>query len=254
MAQQFFRKLYRRLKSEGTRYIGKVGLFAVAVTIVSYWISYQDRITTRQNSAWDSLRAAISWTEAEYDHYGNFGQIAAIQTLTHDCGRWWRNTFLEPAFELIFPDCVDLKSVVLSRMELGGLQAAGATFSYGNLSCTNLATANLRNAALISVDLHGAYMAGADLSGANLTGDNVDFRLTNLSWVGLNSSTQVNLTKLKCACINFDINPDGTKTPQVHDKTGASTDIIKGLRGLKECPTIQNTCDPKVMDNWTCAQ
>lgn len=246
--------LYRHLKSEGARYISKVGIVAALVTVIGYWISYQHSVESRLNTAWDNLRAAITWTEDNPFHYGNVGQIAAIETLTRDCDRWWTNRFLEPIFGLVFHSCVDLKSVVLARMDLGSLQAPGVSFAHADLSCTNLAKANLRQATLTDGNFHGSYMAGADLRGAYLNGDNIDLRLTNLSWALFDSATQVNATKLKCACINSDTNTDGTHSPQVTTAYGASSDTIKSLSGLKACPAIQNTCEPTVMDNWTCSE
>ncbi len=251
---KFLKWLYHHLKSEGARYIGKVGVFAALVTMVSYWISYQDSVETRLNTAWDNLRAAITWTEDNPFHYGNVGQIAAIETLTRDCDRWWTNSFLEPIFGLVFHSCVDLNSVVLARMELGSLQASGASFTHADLSCTNLAKANFRHATLKDGNFHGSYMAGADLRGADLTGDNIDLRLTNLSWAMFDSATQINATQLKCACINSDTNADGTRIPQVSAAYGASSDTIKLLSGLKACPAVQNTCEATVMDNWTCSE
>jgi hypothetical protein len=251
---KFLKWLYRHLKSEGARYLAKAGLFAAVVTMVSYWTSYQDSVENRLNTAWDNLRAAITWTEDNPFHYGNVGQIAAIETLTRDCDRWWVNSFLEPVFGLVFHSCVDLKSVILARMELGSLRAPGASFTRADLSCTNLAKANFRHATLTDGSFHGSYMAGADLRGADLTGDSIDLRLANLSWALFDSATKTNASKLKCACINFDTNADGTRAPQVSAAYGPSPDTIKLLSGLKACPAVQNTCDPTVMDNWTCSE
>ncbi len=255
MARQLLRKAFQSLRSETARLIGKVGLFAILVTVVSYWISYQDRIANRQNAAWDNLRAAIGWVESP-GHWGNAGQIGAIQTLTHDCGHWWRNTFLQPAFELIYHDCVDLNSMSLTKMELGRLQAIGANFSHGDLSCTNLADANLRSATLQATNFSGSNLAGIDLRGAVLTGDrpddDADFLLADLSWAFMDSATKVNLTKLKCACIDFALNRDGKVGPATDRQHITSPEILAVMRGLKACP--DNKCDAETKKAWKCSE
>src|SRR5262245_35645643 len=152
MIMRFLKRLYKYTTSAAARYISKVGLFAVAVTIVSYWISYDDKIANRHESAWSTLRAAIAWTQAKDNRWGNVGQIDAIQSLTRHCDRWWRRTFLRPVFEIFFQDCVDLNSLSLERTELGGLKAASANLSHGDFACSNLTTANLRRANLQGVN------------------------------------------------------------------------------------------------------
>jgi hypothetical protein len=254
MAVQFWRRLFDRLKSDTVGFVGKVGLFAVLVTIVSYWISYQDRIANRQNTAWDNLRAAIGWVESP-GHWGNAGQIGAIQTLTHDCSSWWRNTLLQPVFELVYHDCVDLNSMSLTYMELGGLQAAGSNFSYSDLSCTNLAQANFRNADLRATKFHGANVAGIDLRGAVLSGDRPDedaeFALADLSWAQIDQATKIKPAQLKCACIDFTLHPDGKHGPATDRQHVTAPEILAAMRGLKECP--DKKCDAATIKTWNCS-
>src|SRR5580704_6255908 len=124
------RRFIEYVRSDTTKTLAKAGFFTLAVTVVSYWVSFQDRIATRQESAWATIRAAIVWTQQDYRHWGNVGQLAAIETLTRHCGAWWRGTNLQPLLEIVFPDCVNLNSLSLERMDLGSLQAAGANFSH----------------------------------------------------------------------------------------------------------------------------
>jgi hypothetical protein len=251
------RQIYRRLKSEWARYIAKFGVFAITVALFSYWISYQDRIANRQNTAWENLRDAISWVDGK-NHWGNAGQVGAIQTLTHDCDRSGRNTFLRPVIDLIFPYCVDLNSLALKKMELGSLQAAGANFSHSDISCANLPQANLRDANLEDVDLGGSNLAGADLRGAHLSADDpqdnpsddANLWLTDLSWVKMDSSTKVDLSKLKCACIQQAKDTQGNIGPATGETYVTSSTILAELRGLHTCPV--NKCDPKTLNSWKC--
>lgn len=255
MAQQFWRKLYRRLKSDTVRYVRGVGWIVVATTALGYGISYLDRLASRHNTAWDNLRAAISWIESG-GHWGNAGQIEAIETLTRDCSRWWRGTVFQPAFGLIYDDCVDLNSMALSRMELGSLQAAGANFSRGDLSCANLARANLRNAQLQGTSFRGSNLAGIDLRGAILASerpeDDADFRLANISQAQFDSATVVKPEQLKCACVDFRQAANGDLERDIDEANIRSHEIRAAMRKLQRCP--ENKCDPATMKNWKCSE
>jgi hypothetical protein len=252
----FGQKLYLHLKSEGGNYIRKVGVFTIAVTIVSFWISYQDRTATRESAAWDQLRAAIGWIEADNkSHWGNAGQIGALQTLTHDCGHWWRSWFFAPFLDLFFPYCGDLKSLQLSNMELGGLQAEGADFSYGALNCANLSQANLRNANLKGIDFGGSSLAGADLRGAKLSSkdpqqpsDDANLRLTDLSWVFIDSTTEIKLSQLKCACVQKALDHYGNTIRATDDKHVTSSRILAEMQTLQFCPAEK--CSPAQTADW----
>jgi hypothetical protein len=253
MRQRFWSRFSKSAKVHSKRYIAKAGLFTLAVTVVSYWFSYQDRIASRHGDAWTTLRAAIIWTQADPYRWGNVGQIPAIQTLTRDCNRWWRNTLLESLFEIFFQDCVELNSLSLTHMELGGLKAAGANLSYGNFACTNLATADLRRANLKGADFHGANLAGTDLRGAKLL-ESVDLRIANLSWARFDSDTEINFEKLKCACVVVELRPDGSEYRQVHQQESSTQEIFDAMHQLKACPLQRNTCEPYMMDEWKCAE
>jgi hypothetical protein len=121
--RNFWQKLFDWLKSQALGYLRKAGILVVAITVVGYWISLYDKMANQREAAWGTLRAAISWIESDSNRIGNVGQIYAIQTLVRDCGWPWHKTFVEPVFDLLFPDYVELKSVQLGRMELGGLKA-----------------------------------------------------------------------------------------------------------------------------------
>ena len=236
-----------------TRSLGKVSLFTIAVTVVSYWISFEDRISSRHEAAWNTIRAAVVWMESNPYRRGNVGQINAIQTLVRHCGSWWRDTPFAYVFELVFQDCVDLNSLSLERMELGSLKAAGANFSQSNFDCTNLTIADLKNSNLQGASFRGADLSGADLRGADLTKD-VDLRLANVSWARFDTRTKINASALKCACII--VEQDEMNQPYRHITADqpARAEINDVLRKLKACPSERNKCEPSVMEAWKCGE
>jgi hypothetical protein len=245
------RKALKYIGSDAIRRLAKVGTFTIAVTVVSYWVSFQDRAAGRQDGAWATLRAAIVWTQGDIKHWGNVGQLAAIETLTRHCSAWWRGTFVQSAFEIIFPDCVDLNSLSLERMELGALKGPGANFSRSNFACTNLTKANLRNAVLDGSNFSGANLAGADFRGASLDGYPY-FNVTNVSWIQFDAATKINPDSLKCACVDQDRGRDGRLSRQIQESLPANLSDV--LKRVNICPSNTNTCEPRVQKNWKCIE
>ncbi len=250
-----FHYICRLLRSEGARYVRKIGIFAIGVAIVGYWISYQDRIADRQNKAWENLRAAINWVETA-DHWGNAGQGGAIELLTEDCDHWWRGTPLNSMLKIFFPYCVALNSVNLKRMELGSVQAAGANLSYSDISCANLAQANLRDARLQGTDFGGSNLAGADLRGAVFSDDrgqeapntDANFWLADMSWVFMDEATKIGTSNLKCGCIQKVRDTQGTLTSATDSEHITSPTLLALLRGLPACPA--DKCEARTLSNW----
>ena len=236
-----------------TRSLGKVSLFTIAVTVVSYWISFEDRISSRHEAAWNTIRAAVTWTQSNPYRWGNVGQIDAVQTLVRHCGSWWRDTPFAYVFELVFQDCVDLNSLSLERMELGSLKGAGANFSQSNFACTNLTIADLKNSNLQGASFRGAELSGADLRGADLTKD-VDLRLANVSWARFDTRTKVDASTLKCACITVEQDENNQPYRHITADQPAGEQINDVLRKLKACPSVRNKCEPSVMEAWKCAE
>jgi len=174
---------FKYIRSDATKHIAKVGTFTLAVTVVSYWISFQDRAASRQESAWTTLRAAIVWTQGDSYHWGNVGQLAA--------------------------------------MELGSLKGPGANFSHSNFACTNLAKADLRKATLDGADFRGAYLGGADFRGASMK-ENVGFKIANVSWIQFDAATAIDPKQLKCACVDQDKGDDGVLYRQIQNSLPAN--------------------------------
>jgi hypothetical protein len=238
----------RFIESQAIKGISKVGIFALAVSIIGYWISFEDRISNRQAGAWETLRSAIVWTQGNNQHWGNVGQLAAIETLTQSCSAWWRGTFVEPIFATIFSDCVDLNSVSLERMELGSLKGASGNFSQTNFACTNLARANFRKANLDGASFVGANMSGADVTGASLNG--INFKLANVSWIQIDASDPNSLNSLKCACLKQDTGHDGLLYRQIQKSVPQPVSEI--LNRINICPEQRNTCEDGVQKSWKC--
>lgn len=148
------------LRNSLRKTLKQTSVAAVLVAVIGYYFTYQDRIDTRQQNAWSVIRTALEWSENK--KWGNVGQIQAVETLTRDCDSWWLNT---PLKYLFGRDCVELKSLSLMSMDFGGLDAPGATLSYGFFACSNFAAARLRRARLDHTSLMASNLAGADLSG-----------------------------------------------------------------------------------------
>jgi hypothetical protein len=244
-----FFNVIKYIRSDTTKRLAKVGTFTLAVTVVSYWVSFQDRAANRQESAWATLRAAIVWTQENKEHWGNVGQLAAIETLTRQCGAWWHGTFLQSTFEIVFPDCVDLDSLSLKRMELGALKGPGANFSHSDFACTNLAKANFRKATLDGSNFSGANLAGIDFRGASLIGY-PDFRITNVSWIQFDADSKIDPNLLKCSCVDETTGGDGKTYREIQPSLPSPLSAL--LNRVKVCPSNTDTCDADVQKNWKC--
>jgi hypothetical protein len=227
----------------------KLSVFAIAGTIIGFWISYQDKIEIRHAAAWSTLREAIKWSVQS--NWGNVGHMTAIETLTRHCDSWWQGTLFEYAFAYFFQDCVALNSLYLMRMDLGGVNAAGANFSGSNLSCANFASANLRRANLQRVDFRASELSGADLRGADLS-QNISMRLANLSWARMDRDTKFDPQSLKCACISVEVGANGQS---IRHELVSDAPAVRDVAGqMKACPPELNRCDDPALVNWACAQ
>jgi hypothetical protein len=111
------------------RTIRQTSIAAVFVAVVGYYFTYQDRMDSRQQNAWNVVRIALGWSEN--NKWGNVGQVAAVETLTRDCDVWWINT---PLKYLLGRDCIPLNSLSLRALDFGDLNAPRANFSYAILS------------------------------------------------------------------------------------------------------------------------
>ena len=96
-----------------------LGVFAVAGTIIGFWYSIGDRAADRHQNAWQVVRDAISWSTAAGRAIS--GKVNAIETLTRDCGKPW---LLRTLLGHFFQDCVPMKSIRLTKMDLRDLNAS----------------------------------------------------------------------------------------------------------------------------------
>jgi hypothetical protein len=227
--------------------IKKLGVAAIIVTVVGYWFAYQDRIDSRQERAWDIVRAALDWSEK--NKWGNIGQIEAVETLTRDCDRWWRNVpGLGYLMEFLFRDCVPLKSLSLMRMDFGGLTAGGADLSYGYFACGNFAAAKLRNTNLSHASLMATDLSGADLSGAKLEGACLFY--ADVSSAKLTDATEIEPADLLKACIKTETNGGKTLRREV---AANGTKFEKVATQIPLCPDDPNRCGLlEAANGWNC--
>jgi hypothetical protein len=169
-----------------------LGVFAVAGTIIGFWYSIGDRAADRHQNAWQVVREAISWSER--GGTGNIGQVNAIETLTRDCGKPWP---LRTSLAHFFQDCLPMKSIRLTKMDLRDLNASGADFEDGFFSCSNFDRAKLIGTKLRNARLKWASLRHADLTKADLT----HACLFRADVAGAKLSDDVDRNMLKEACI-----------------------------------------------------
>src|SRR5262249_4753712 len=143
--------------------------------------------------------------------------------------------------------CESMKSVSLERLELGGLRAPKADFSYSNISCANLARANLANTNFEGATIHGSDLRGANLRGADLRVK--DFRATKLSWAFFDAKTKIDPDQIKCACVDFYADGGAQIQQDLPEK------IANILKTLQRCPPDNsNVCEPTFLDKWACSK
>jgi hypothetical protein len=169
-----------------------LGVFAVAGTIIGFWYTVAEKAADRHQNAWQVVREAINWSEE--GKRGNIGQVNAIVTLTRDCGKPW---LIRTLLSHFFQDCLPMKSIRLTKMDLRDLTASGADFEDGYFSCSNFDRAKLIGTNLSNARLKWASLRSADLTKADLTGT----CLFGADVAGARFSDNVDRNMLKTACI-----------------------------------------------------
>jgi hypothetical protein len=170
----------------------KIGVFAVAGTIIGFWYSFGEKATDRHQNAWQVVREAIKWSGE--GGTGNIGQVNAIETLTRDCSRPW---LLRTLLGHFFQDCLPMKSIQLTGMDLRELKASGADFGDAFFSCSNFDGAEFIGTKFPNARFKWASLRGADLTKADLTGA----CLFSADVAGAKFSEDVDQNTLKKACI-----------------------------------------------------
>jgi hypothetical protein len=234
-------RLRTYLKTSLKRTIRQTSIAAVFVAVVGYYFTYQDRIDSRQQNAWNVVRTALEWSEK--NKWGNVGQIAAVQTLTRDCDAWWIDT---PLKYLLGRDCVPLKSLSLRALDFGGLNAPRANLSYSDFKCANFTKAQLMRSDLTHVDFKASTLAYADFSGANLAESCL--YLADVSGATLDKSTAVDPANLLKACIR--VNDRGARLNI--DAKSADEAITKIADRIPVCPS-NDRCN-LLPDPWSCGK
>jgi uncharacterized protein YjbI with pentapeptide repeats len=121
-------------------------------------------------------------------------QFAGIETLTRDCGKPW---LLRTLLGHFFQDCLPMKSIRLTKMDLRDLNASSADFEDGFFSCSNFDRTKLIRTKLRNARLKWASLRHADLTKADLTGA----CLFRADVAGAKFSDDVDRNMLKEACI-----------------------------------------------------
>lgn len=225
------------------RLLKHTSVAAAFVAIIGYWFTYQDRIDASQEQAWSVLRAALDWTQA--NKIGNVGQNQAIETLSRDCNHWWRNTPLKLVLDLIFRDCVDLKSLSLMRLDFGGLRVPGAKLSRGYFACANFRGANLENSHLDHTGFMATDLSDVDFSGADLTQSCLFY--ADVSGAVFDQNTKIDPKILLKACIKPDDN--GVMKGVISTHPGISQIASQ----IPKCPNVENRCDELgKVNGWNC--
>jgi Pentapeptide repeats (8 copies) len=211
-----------------------LGVFAVAGTIIGFWYSIGDRAADRHQNAWQVVRDAISWSDR--GGTGNLGQVNAIETLTRDCDKPW---LLRTSLGHFFQDCLPMKSIRLTKMDLRDLNASGADFEDGFFSCSNFDRTKLIGTKLRNARLKWASLRHADLTKADLTGA----CLFRADVAGAKFSDDVDRNMLKEACI---LKQDGQQQ---------RTELNTNSQGLAEFSKQIPNCDGPYRcqnDLWDC--
>jgi len=228
-------------RSSLKRTLKQTSIAAVIVAVVGNYFTYQERIDTRQQNAWSVLRSALEWSEAK--KWGNVGQIQAIETLTRDCDAWWLDT---PLKYLLGRDCANLKSLSLMTMDFGGMNAPGATLSYGYFACSNFSAAHLARAHLDHTAFMAARLADADFSGADLTTSCLF--LADVSGARFDSGTKIDSKDLLKACVMLD--QHGARRSI---DAASNTAIGQIADQIPLCPADPNRCGLlSSRHGWTC--
>lgn len=203
---------------------------ALLMTVVQFWVDYQDRVSERVVRAWSLVTTPAP---------GNSGKREALEYLNREdgwlCVEWlWDGCaiVLKRRSELVGIDLsasrlgesgaylsnVNLREAILFRANLVKADLAGANLSMAllvkaNLSEAFLSKTNLSRALLIGAwlpeahlseaDLSGADLSGAKLSGADLPGADLsraDLFRADLSGADLSEATNLTQQQLDKAC------------------------------------------------------
>ena len=223
-----------------------VGVAALLLSLLAFWIDYRDRVEERTVRAWQLLT-----TKAP----GNSGKREALEYLNKDDGLFcfgghcllalkkrkslvgvdlsvpekagvvlWHVQL--PYADLRFSDLsqgqvqdANLTNARLEDSRLFATQLDSANLNGANLSRAELIKTNLRSADLRSANLRSAELSGADLRGANLEGaDLTGARLT--SWpIRLHPSeerrgTDLSQTNVSQEQLNAACGDEHTKLPE----------------------------------------
>lgn len=158
-------------------------VLALAISLVSFWFDYEDRVEERTVRAWQLLATPAA---------GNSGKTEALTYLNKNVGFWcdddgYCRFQLKSKTPLVGVDLsvADGPGAYLELVDLREADLRGANFSGANLFGADLVDADLRGANFSGADLTLADMRGALLCGADLTGATLSqtvLRDANINW------------------------------------------------------------------------
>lgn len=208
-----------------------LAVVALILSLLSFWIDYEDRVEERTVRAWQLLT-----TKAP----GNSGKREALEYLNKQDGIWCFNgackwplktrTSLE-GIDLSVADgqmsailrSVDLEDAALEGAVLRGVNLSSAILTRAHLldadlRSADIITASLREAILVDADLSGALLHDVDLTRANLEG--TDLSGTEFFRVSLEGTFFKNIKNASadlfdstCGDENTVFEPEGPKIP-----------------------------------------
>ena len=196
-----------------------VTVVALVLTVVQFWIEYEDRVNERVVRAWTLVTAAAP---------GNSGKREALEYLNREDGLF--------CFESLWKECpivlkrrAMLVGIDLSTSRLGG---DGVFLVGANLSGAVLSSANLSGATLIAADLTGALLINANLSGAVLSSANLTeatLARANLSGARLFKANLTGATLIKANLTGASLNGAENLSQEQLDKACAAPENPPGL-------------------------
>lgn len=154
-------RVVRRLEPLGIL-LAAVGLI---VSIISFWIDYNERTVARKLRAWEIVTAEGPFSG---------GKAEAARYLLRNGGDLSGGRLREARWHAAVLEGVDLRSADLKKADLKSADLNGADLRLAELNCAQLQKATLLYADLRGADLSGANLKGAKLSGADLRGAKIN--------------------------------------------------------------------------------
>ena len=183
-----------------------LAVFALFVSIIQFWMDYEERIREREVRAWQVVTTVIP---------GNSGKIDALEYLNSEdglfCSEWlrgrlawvWNKRKKSKCIILLKPQ-TRLDYLDLSMPSSGiGIYLEEIDLSNARLENSNLSNANMNDATLIEVDMEEANLRNSDFSNADLS--DADLEGADMIRTVLHRTTLVGADMHRAKLINADL-------------------------------------------------